>query len=122
MPAPSPAAPELNRFLKTLLAVTCLMVIGYVGLSVYAYYARLARAEAIAREQAALGPLRAKCAQARGLLAYYAAPKARQRPGQMSWDDARLFVQRNCSEEQLWPRAFRQPAYRDPLPPSRAGG
>ena len=101
----------MNRLLKLLLASACLAVIGYVGLSAYEYHLRQARLqeaakqrarfEEFARQEAKLAPLRAECGKARGLLAYYSAQRARQKPGMMSWDDARVFVERNCSDEQL---------------------
>jgi hypothetical protein len=106
----------LNRFLKLLLAVTCLAVLGYVGLSVYSYYAWKFQVEETARLNAELAPLREKCSTAKSLLTYYATPKSRQRPGMMSWDEARTFAERNCSPEQLRPQRATAVSYPDLFP------
>jgi hypothetical protein len=113
----------LNRSLKLLLAGAC-VVIGYVGVSGCEYYLRQARLQEMAKQRARfeefakqeniLAPLRAECGKARGLLAYYSTPRARQKPGMMSWDDARLFVEHSCSDEQLRNPARSRSADRTP--------
>jgi hypothetical protein len=100
--SPRPAASRVNAALKLLVAVTCLALLGFVMLEVVDRLERWRRAKEIAAQNSLTPEMRmermrqqSECSRNRRAIAAYSRGE-KQDPGMPSWNDARIFVAKNC--------------------------
>jgi hypothetical protein len=88
----------MNTFLKILIGVTCVSILLVFGLNAYVFLVAPSRLTHLRKTQEEESKIQLECAKARALMENYSRG-GKQKPGMMSWDDARAFRARNCSKK-----------------------